>query len=49
MKNLLLTAVFALALIPATLAQSQTQMLCNNCGASGATDTSAWIVMAIAG
>ncbi len=49
MKNLLLTFVFALVLVPASLAQSQTQLLCNNCTDGGQTDTTNWIVMAIAG
>ncbi len=49
MKNLLLTFVFALVLVPASLTQSQTQLLCSNCADNGQTDTSTWIVMAIAG
>ena len=49
MKNLFLSIMFAVLVFPAALAQSQTQMLCDNCGASGSTDTSTWIVIAIAG
>ncbi len=49
MKNLFLTIVFALAVVPATLAQSSTQLLCNNCADAGQQDTSTWIVMTIAG
>ncbi len=50
MKNLFLTLVFALVLFPATLASSQTQMLCNNCpDTTGQADTSTWIVMSLVG
>lgn len=49
MKNFFLTLVFALVLVPATMAQSQTQLLCSNCADAGQTDTTNWIVMAIAG
>ena len=49
MKNLFLTLVFALALVPACMANSQTQILCDNCPQSGQADASTWIVMGLAG
>lgn len=48
MKNLLLTLVFAMVLVPAAFAKSQTQLLCDNC-TSAQGETATWIVMAIAG
>ncbi len=49
MKNLFLTLVFALALVPACMAKSETQLLCDNCPQSGQADTSSLIVMALVG
>ncbi len=49
LNSLFLTLAFALALVPASLAQSETQLLCNNCPDAGQPDTSTWIVMSIAG
>ncbi len=47
MKNLFLTIVFALAVLPAAV--SQAQMLCDNCPDAGQSTTNTWIVMTIAG
>ncbi len=47
LKNLFLTIVFALAVLPATA--SQAQMLCDNCPDGGQSNNNAWIVMTIAG
>ena len=49
MKNLFLTLLFALVLFPATMAKSQTQMLCDNCPNTGSADGSTWIVMSLVG